>query len=381
MSEKEWLRAGQQVIRRLNEAHHDAYFVGGCVRDLLLNRALTDIDIATSATTDEMERIFEKMIPVGEKHGTMVVREAGYVFEVTTYRGEVQSIAEDLNLRDFTMNALAMNKQLQLVDPHCFYSDLQGQAIRFCSPASKTISADPLRMLRAVRFQSQLRFHLDKQSLQEIRDNITLLRQIPVERIVPEIEKIWAGKDRKHALKRMIDLGYFEPNLFLEKKTIIALLKLTELALYSAEELWSLIAIIQPKLKWRQIPIKREIKKLIHKRLELFVRRVEEGWSNLLLYDATAQQIEPIERYYQLLYPNRKSVSFETLQLRYQKLPIHSRKELTVSGAEIVKHLKVKAGRWVESVLREIEHKVLEEKVENKQELLLYFVESEWRKQ
>jgi len=380
MSEKEWLVAGQQVIRRLKQAGFEAYFVGGCVRDLLLGRKISDIDIVTSALPTEMKQIFEHVIPFGEKHGTIVVREACFTFEITTYRGVKRQLAEDLRLRDFTMNALAMDEHLQLIDLHGFYKDIEAQVIRLCPPASNTLHADPLRMLRAVRFYSQLYFQMDEETLDTIQKEVHLLSRMPIERVASEIEKLWAGIWRKQALELFLQLGFCLPNSFLHRETIIQILPITEHARYSAEEFWSLIAIMQRELSWKHFPIAKEMKQLLKIIQALYERRVRDGWSDLLLYDASLQYAHKIERCYQLLHPNRESISIQSLNLRYKQLPIHSRKELAITGADMMKHLRVKPGSWIETMLRKIERAIIEGKLENRKERLLHFVESEWRK-
>src|SRR5690625_359631 len=121
---------GIEVIEKLEAYDYQAFFVGGCVRDLLLERSIGDIDIATSASPSAVQQVFDKVIPVGMEHGTVIVRHKHQSFEVTTFRvdGEytdqrhpdevkfINTIDKDLERRDFTINALAMDKNGITID-------------------------------------------------------------------------------------------------------------------------------------------------------------------------------------------------------------------------------------------------------------------------
>src|SRR5690625_4232059 len=109
-----------EIIEAIEQAGYEAYIVGGSVRDYLLQRPIDDIDIATNAPTEAIQAIFPVVIPVGLEFGTVIVRYKRASYEVTTYRNnekeQVQNLQTDLRLRDFTMNALAMDKQLHIID-------------------------------------------------------------------------------------------------------------------------------------------------------------------------------------------------------------------------------------------------------------------------
>src|SRR5699024_609682 len=135
---------GKKVIIEIENNGHSAYFVGGCVRDLLLNRPIGDIDIATSALPEQIQAIFPQVIPVGIEHGTVIVRYNHVSYEVTTFRldGEysdqrhpdsvqfIDRIDEDLERRDFTINALAMDKKGKIIDLFAGKKDLARRMIR-----------------------------------------------------------------------------------------------------------------------------------------------------------------------------------------------------------------------------------------------------------
>jgi tRNA nucleotidyltransferase (CCA-adding enzyme) len=203
------------VLEKLEEAGFEAYFVGGCVRDLLLERPIHDVDIATSAYPEEVKETFAKSIDTGIQHGTVTVLYGGSSYEITTFRTEsgyqdfrrpdkvtfVQNLDEDLKRRDFTINALAMNRQGEIIDLFDGLGDLKRRVIKAVGVAEDRFHEDALRMMRAVRFMSQLSFSLEEKTRQAIINNHELLSKISVERIREEFVKLALGKDSRQAFK------------------------------------------------------------------------------------------------------------------------------------------------------------------------------------
>ena len=199
-----------RLLQTLRAAGHSAYVVGGCVRDSLLGRLPGDWDICTSARPDEMKALFcsQRLILTGEKHGTVAVILHGKPYEMTTYRLDgsyrdhrhpdnvqfVDDLAADLARRDFTINALALclNKERygELVDPFGGLEDMDELTIRTPLDPDVTFSDDPLRMMRAVRFATQLGFFIDPDTFDAIIRNRERISIISKERIVDELNKI-----------------------------------------------------------------------------------------------------------------------------------------------------------------------------------------------
>jgi tRNA nucleotidyltransferase (CCA-adding enzyme) len=192
------------ILQRLNENSSEAYIVGGCVRDSLLNRQLKDWDITSSALPEEIVTLFEHTIPTGIKHGTVTVVINKNNYEVTTYRidGEysdnrhpdevvfTRSLKEDLSRRDFTINALAYNETDGLVDIFNGVDDLKNKIIKCVGEADKRFNEDALRMLRAIRFACQLQFNIEEETYSSIFRNSHLLKNVSAERIRDELTKI-----------------------------------------------------------------------------------------------------------------------------------------------------------------------------------------------
>ncbi|HEY9062365.1 MAG TPA: CCA tRNA nucleotidyltransferase [Pseudobacteroides sp.] len=192
------------IITRLNTAGYEAFAVGGCVRDSLLNKTPKDWDITTNSLPHNTKSLFEKTIDTGLKHGTVTVVINNESYEITTYRidGEYSdnrrpdsveftaSLKEDLSRRDFTVNALAYNPSLGVIDYFEGINDLDDKVIRAVRNADERFKEDALRMLRAIRFSAQLGFRIESQTLKAISQNKELINNISPERIREELTKI-----------------------------------------------------------------------------------------------------------------------------------------------------------------------------------------------
>ncbi|TMC71827.1 MAG: CCA tRNA nucleotidyltransferase [Chloroflexi bacterium] len=230
----------ERVVARLVAAGHDAFVVGGCVRDALRGVDPHDWDVATSATPDEIQKVFRHSLYLN-RFGTVVVRQGDHDIEVTTYRVEADyadhrhptsvaftdSLHEDLSRRDFTMNAMAWQpgtsgKAGELVDPFGGQGDLEARVVRAVGEPRERFAEDALRMLRAVRFATRLGFTIDQRTALAIRDSASLARSLSGERIQQEIVKILEAPRPSEAFRLLSDLGLLEvicPELELAKGT------------------------------------------------------------------------------------------------------------------------------------------------------------------
>jgi tRNA nucleotidyltransferase (CCA-adding enzyme) len=194
----------QYILDTLEKHKHQAFVVGGCVRDSIIGKLPGDWDIATDALPEKVKQLFPKSVDTGIKHGTVTIIMDGISYEVTTYRidGEyldnrkpesvsfTSSIEEDLSRRDFTINAIAYNPLRGIVDPFSGIDDINNRTIKAVGDPNKRFSEDALRMLRAVRFSAQLGFSINKATLHAISRNCQLIEKISAERIRDELTKI-----------------------------------------------------------------------------------------------------------------------------------------------------------------------------------------------
>lgn len=193
-----------QIIHRLQSEGYAAYAVGGCVRDSILGRVPQDWDITTSAHPQEVKALFSHTIDTGIRHGTVTVMLDRKGYEVTTYRidGEYEdcrhpkeviftdNLLEDLQRRDFTINAMAYNEDAGLVDAFCGAADLKQGIIRCVGEPHDRFREDALRMLRAVRFAAQLGFAIDERTREAVRDLSGAIAKVSAERIQMELAKL-----------------------------------------------------------------------------------------------------------------------------------------------------------------------------------------------
>lgn len=208
------------IIESLEREGHEAYAVGGCIRDALLGREPKDWDITTDALPEEIKSIFPVTIDTGIAHGTVTVRKNKKSFEVTTYRTDgkyldgrhpesvtfVRDLKEDLRRRDFTVNALAYNEKNGLVDEFDGISDLNNKIICCVDDADRRFSEDALRMMRAVRFVAQLGFDIEAETKDSIKRLAPTLDKISAERICDELLKLICT-DRPETMTLLYELG------------------------------------------------------------------------------------------------------------------------------------------------------------------------------
>lgn len=203
MTWKDLPAGARECLERLNGAGYVAYPVGGCVRDLLLGREPGDVDICTAAHPEAVMALFSHAVPTGIAHGTVTVPTPDGNVEITTFRREVgytdarhpdsvsfdAGLREDLSRRDFTVNAMALSEDGEVIDPFGGREDLQKGVIRCVGDPDKRFSEDALRMLRGVRFAAQLGFAIEENTRAAMGRNASLTARVSGERIKAELEK------------------------------------------------------------------------------------------------------------------------------------------------------------------------------------------------
>lgn len=213
-------KEAESIIEKLQHLGFEAFVVGGCVRDSLLGITPKDWDITTNALPEDIKKAFPVTIDTGIAHGTVTVRLNKKSFEVTTYRTDgdyldgrhpdsvtfVKSLKEDLRRRDFTVNALAYNKDTGIVDEFGGLKDLESKTIRCVEDPKKRFSEDALRMLRALRFIAQLGFFLDEATKAAIKELSFTIKKVSVERICDEFVKL-ITTDRPETILELYSLG------------------------------------------------------------------------------------------------------------------------------------------------------------------------------
>jgi tRNA nucleotidyltransferase (CCA-adding enzyme) len=219
-----------RIARRLEEAGHSAWAVGGAVRDALAGGHPQDWDLATSARPGEVQRLFRRTVPVGVEHGTVgVLGRDSRLYEVTTFRRDVETfgrkarvafaetLEEDLDRRDFTINAVAWNPITHEVrDPHGGHADLRNRVLRTVGEPEARFEEDRLRVLRALRFAGRFDLRIDGETWAAVRGSADRLDHLSAERIREELFKVLDGDAPGRALRlyeRSGVLGALYPEL------------------------------------------------------------------------------------------------------------------------------------------------------------------------
>jgi tRNA nucleotidyltransferase (CCA-adding enzyme) len=211
-----------ELCRRIEQGGFHAWLVGGSLRDVLLERAPKDWDLATSATPEQMQRLFKRVIPTGIEHGTVTVLLRGGSYEVTTLRGEggytdsrrpdhvffIDDIERDLARRDFTVNALAFDPLTdRLIDPFGGIADMQRRTLRTVGRAEERFGEDGLRVLRAARFAATLEFELEPQTRDAIPTALDAFRRVSPERVRDEWLRTLDARVPSRAFDVMLTTG------------------------------------------------------------------------------------------------------------------------------------------------------------------------------
>lgn len=373
------------IIETIQENGYEAYFVGGSVRDFLLGRKIGDVDIATSATPDEVQKMFPKTIDVGKKHGTVIVLLNGKSYEVTTFRTEgqyvdyrkpqyvrfIRSLKEDLRRRDFTINAMAMDKTGEIIDYFGGKNDLKNRVIRTVGNPYERFSEDALRMLRALRFVSQLSFQLEEETKNAIIRWNPLLKEISIERITNEMEKLFAGQSSNQAIRLLAETDVYRhlPGISHLQDRLLKISDYPLQQLTEREDYWLfltyMLKIEDVRMFLQQWKLPRKLIQNVALQRERLSVLLEKGWTNYLLYQAGIDSALQLERVKQVLQKEKNVSAFQTLKDQYINLPIRSRTDLAITGKDILDIIEKKPGQWVSKYLQIIEEHVLNRKLEN----------------
>lgn len=217
------------VLQRMEQAGYAAHLVGGCVRDLLRGAVPEDWDMTTSARPEQVMALFgAQAVPTGLRHGTVTVRQGAWNFEVTTYRVDgiyldgrhpeqvrfTTQLSEDLQRRDFTVNAMAMDSAGHVIDLFGGCADLQQGILRCVGVPEARFQEDALRILRALRFSAVLGLELERETAEALHRSAPLLKQVAMERVQAELLKLLCGKNVVQVLLESPDvLGVVLPEI------------------------------------------------------------------------------------------------------------------------------------------------------------------------
>lgn len=429
------------VMGVIQEAGFEAYVVGGAVRDLLSGADVYDWDFTTNAKPEEIVKLFPDSfydnafgtVGVAEKH---LGGKGDGVFEITTFRSEGkysdnrrpdevswgESLEEDLKRRDFTINAMAVSKDLKIIDPFDGQKDLKDKLIRAVGVADKRFNEDALRMMRAIRIAAQLGFAIEEKTLKAISDNSSLIKEIAFERVRDEFMKIIGSLYPKDGVMMLFSgglLSYIVPELIETRGVKQAGHHTKDVWNHSVDALEAcpsgdpvvrlatlLHDVGKPKSKmdrgkgkeitfYNHEVIGARMVKVIARRLKMSKKNIDLLWLlvrwHMFAYDSHMTDkairrfikrvgVENIENMMNLRVGDRvgggtKATSWRLEELKkrvkeVQHTPMQV-KDLKVSGHDVMKVFGIKGGRKVGEVLETLFEEVMEDSKKNEREYLL----------
>lgn len=371
---KEW-QAAYSVIEQLENAGFEAVVVGGAVRDAILGRPAHDVDVATNAMPEEVKSVFNHTVDVGIQHGTVLVIVPAGPVEVTTYRTDgdyidhrrpeevqfVRSLKEDLQRRDFTMNAIAMRRDGTFIDYYGGRQDIEAGVIRAVGNAQRRFTEDALRMLRAVRFSAQLGFVIESETLAAMQFKAADISWIAKERIKAELDKLWIGKDVFNGIQKLEESGlaaylngHFQANHWREFNVQDKLLG------------WAYFALLQGE-QWREVlgSYRLSNKEMAFVKAVLAaLEALKNGWTNMDYFLYAQQELE-VACYFAELRQLDVQMPQQSIQEIQTKLPIRHKQALLVNGTDLLKWSGKKGGPWVKEALQAMLEAVVNGELQN----------------
>ena len=371
------------VLEKIKEAGFEAYFVGGSVRDALLNRPIHDVDIATSSYPEETKQIFPRTADIGIEHGTVLVLDGDEEYEVTTFRTEdvyvdyrrpssvsfVRSLEEDLKRRDFTVNAFALDETGKIVDLFNGLQDLENQVLRAVGVASERFNEDALRIMRGFRFQASLGFELEQETFEAMKTLTPLLEKISVERTFVEFDKLLLAPHWRVGLSSMIASKAYDylPDMAGSQDKLQSLFDLEDhFTFESSEQAWAALLWVlkvedaQKFLKhWKT---SRQFAKQVQDLLAILALR-EEG--ELDKRDCYRFDLDLLLQAENLRRAQGKEVNPQAITGTHESLTIHDKKEMQINGGILIKEYGYQPGPELGDVLEEIEYAIVDGELEN----------------
>lgn len=375
---------GIKVLNVIENAGYQAFFVGGSVRDHLLQREIGDIDITTSASPEQIQALFPKVIPVGIEHGTVIVRHNHVSYEVTTFRLDgkysdqrhpdkvkfVANIDEDLRRRDFTVNAMAMDRSGVIIDLFKGKDDLKEKKIRTVGNGFDRFTEDPLRIIRALRFVSQMGFTIEQDTLAAMIQVKDQIESLAVERIKNEMTKFFAGEFVNIGLSSLKKTEIYKHLPIMRKKPeFIEKLSDTLVPLHSFGEVIALFHYLDQTISindwikaWKcSNKEKHEATQLIMA-LTYYHKNTLDEW---LVYELPTDYHDGFIRVLNNIDPFLE-ISITDLARTNINLSIHSKHDLCINGNDLMTLFPdIKRGAWINQLLCSIEQEVVFNRIEN----------------
>lgn len=339
----------KNVLNELDRHGFESFLVGGYVRDTLLGIKTFDVDICTSALPKDIHAIFSIC---SNNYGGANLKLDNLNIDITTFREDgtytnrhpeevkyITDLKTDLKRRDFTINAICMDKNDKVIDLLDGVDDLNNRVIKMIGNPDDRLKEDPLRILRAIRFATVLDFAIDEKLMLSLKENVSLVSTLSGVRIKEELDKILSSPNFKKGLKLLDDLG------------ISKLIDLSYGDVFYTNDLMGMYA----QVKVAKIPFTNNEKSNIIRITEV-VKKSVVNYETLFNYGL----------YINTVAGRILNIDIKKINQMYKKMPIKDRSDIAISGDEIIDILKIKPGKIVSEIYSELITEILSGRLKNK---------------
>ncbi len=352
-----------EVLKLIEKKGFKAYIVGGYVRDIYLSLNASDIDIATSATPKDLIKIFKKNIIIDEKYGSTKLNYKNACFDITTFRRDIKykdnrkpseieyvdTIGEDLNRRDFTINTMCMDKDGNIIDVFNAKKDINNKVIKCVGNANEKLEEDSLRILRAIRFATVLNFKIDKELERAIKKNLPSLKTLSFHRKKEELNYIFRSNNYEYGISLITK---YKLDKFLEISKLKKLKQTSDVL-----GMWAQISYSD------EYPFSRLERETIEKIREMLVYNKIDNYSLYkygILISLTVGEILGIDK--------------KQILKDYEKLAIHSEEDMVFDNLDVAGILGREPSYETKEILKDIEYKILSNKLKNNEKELKEYI-------
>ncbi len=368
MDQKVYLQKGQEILKRFHELTYEAYFVGGVVRDYVLKCDFVDIDITTSATPQEVQKFFPNVDMTFEKDGCVIIKDEGYEFEVSTFKKEEytsisrhpstkyysSNLSDDIERRDYTINALAMTENLKVVDLCNGLKDLKRKRINIIGRAKKRFKEDPLRIMRGFELIARFGYHFNMRTKEGIKTSATLVSNINDAKLNEKMIIIFKGKYGKKTLRKMMKLKVAENLKDYSMGIPLVYKNFNKLTL---EEKFALCYYLAGK-----IPQNTSFDRVTFTKIKTIIKILKELGSEKItrehVFHYGIEVLKSVDRLRVLTTEGLKSSEQEIEKIGHS-MPINSLSEMEFKGNNVLELTNGETGPFVSEVLESLRQKVV----------------------
>ena len=341
-----------ELLTKINNAGYTSYIVGGYPRDLYLKRITNDIDICTNATPKDLKEIFGDAMLPKVNYGSVTVIYKKVRFEITTFRKEykyvqnrvpgkikyIDNLLDDLKRRDFTINTICINQEGNVIDLLDGIKDINDRKIKMVGNPKDKLREDALRILRAIRFATQLNFELDENLYKNIKKYGYLVKNLSYYRKKEELNKIFLSDNREYGIRLIKELG---------------------LDTYLELDMSNLVITEYPIGIWAQMNVldKYDFNSNDYDTIKKINEIIDKPITNRILYEYGLYIVSIVA--------NIKGISKRNITMQYNKLPIKSKHDIITTPSNIMNILSKGAGSYIKDILNDLESKILDGILEN----------------